>query len=68
MSGGTPTLSLNDGNVAKFQNVSSDGKTLTFSYKVAPGDTSLPALAVTAFNAMRATLPMPPETRRAFRA
>ena len=50
VSGGTPTLSLNDGGAANFQSLSSDGKTLTFSYTVGPSDTSLPALAVTAFN------------------
>ena len=56
VSGGTPTLSLNDGGVAKFQAVSSDGKTLTFSYTVGQSDTSLSALAVTAFNPNGATI------------
>ncbi len=55
VTGGTPTLSLNDGGTATYAS-GSGTNTLTFTYKVGAGDTSLPALAVTGLNPMGATI------------
>ena len=49
-SGGTPTLTLNDGATATYTGAS--GNALTFSYTVAAGQNTSD-LAVTAFNAQR---------------
>jgi large repetitive protein len=46
VTGGTPALRLNDGGAAVFSG-GSGTNTLTFTYKVAVNDRSLPALAVT---------------------
>jgi hypothetical protein len=51
--GGTPTLSLNDGGVASFSG-GSGTQALTFTYKVANGDNT-PSLAITAVNLNGAT-------------
>jgi autotransporter passenger strand-loop-strand repeat protein len=47
---GTPTLTLNDGGIATYSGISSDGKTLTFSYTVGSSDSNVPALQVTSVN------------------
>ena len=54
VTGGTPTLSLNDGGVATYSG--SSGNTLMFTYTVGASDTSLPALAVTGLNPHGATI------------
>ena len=54
VSGGTPTLTLNDGGVATYVGGSGSG-TLTFSYVVAPGQNTA-SLAATAVNLNGATI------------
>jgi hypothetical protein len=54
VTGGTPTLSLNDGGVATY--VKGSGNTLTFTYTVGSGNTSVSALAVTGLNLNSATI------------
>ena len=55
VSGGTPTLTLNDGGVATYT-AGSGSSALTFTYTVATTDTTVSALAITAANLNGATI------------
>jgi autotransporter passenger strand-loop-strand repeat protein len=55
VSGGTPSLSLNDGGIATYDATHSTSTALIFDYTVQSGQ-SVSALAVTAFNANGATI------------
>jgi hypothetical protein len=55
VSGGTPTLTLNDGGVATYT-AGSGSSTLTFSYTVATTDSDVSALAISAANLNGATI------------
>ena len=56
ISGGTPSLTLNNGGTATYDAVRSGGTTLVFDYTVLSTATTAPALAVTGFDANGATI------------